>query len=212
VSGAKSVATLSRVTVGPSTCLGVAADSDSIITLRRSLVVGNRLGGMELRDLSRYDIENTYIVENGSTSLNFGGLKLKPRDPSGSRFVNNTVAGNISRGGNADEMAVRCEATVTLINSLVFGNIIAQSGSPPQVGTNCRPSFCNIQNLPAPLSNSNINATPNFVGGGPPLSVAPWHLKSPSPCSGKGTAGGAPGVDYDGDPRAPVPAIGADEV
>jgi hypothetical protein len=57
-----------------------------------------------------------------------------------------------------------------------------------------------VNGLTDMTSAANISANPQFI------SASNSHLQSTSPCRNAGTAAGAPGFDYDNDPR-PLEAV-----
>ncbi len=182
-------------TIGPSGGVGVrqAADPDSSLTIRRSIVTGNLGGGLDLVGTAL--IESTFIIDNG-IATSFGGVHV---GGSAVRLAFVTVAGN-----HADESlgvgGVFCDAddgVVDVVASILWGN---------QGATDDVHDLCTTRE--------------SYVAGADPLFVAPalgdYHLAATTPLRdrqeaadvdaelvGAGVDGGAAGLgrDLDGDPR-----------
>jgi len=207
-------ATLAQNVIGPSSCVGVA--STATVTLRRNLVLKHTLGGMDLG--GTYQVENNFIVQNGTTAGNFGGVKL---DTATGVFINNTVVDNTCKTkGPAEAGGVRCEVKpTTLVNNIFWGNTFNKTASAlddRQYRTDrCVAEHAFEELKPGATSSGTGNisaAAPGFTGTTPSTSAADYHILSSSPARNGGASGGAPVEDYDGDPRSDGQIdIGADE-
>jgi hypothetical protein len=204
-------ATLIENTIGPSSCVGVTMDSGTKLNLRRNHIFKHTGGGVQVR--GNFAVVNNFIVQNGTSTASWGGVRLNPDSgATTTEFANNTVADNTSKGGHPGQAAIRCEKTLKIVNSIVWGNTLAQSAA-GQLSPNCMAAYSDIQGLSGPLpdANKNISSFPLFKIFG--LGATPWHLSNASPCRGKADPSSAPAIDYDGDPRSTTtPDIGADEV
>jgi hypothetical protein len=208
--------TVSQSKLGPSGCIAIKSSTGNTVTLRRNLVVKNPGGGLLL--LGTYTVENNIIVQNSSTSVNFGGAKLDPASVATSAFVNNTVADNTCKGSNDSEACgVRCEADKTpLVNNIFWGNTFNSTGTAGldrQYSTKCTATF-SFEELKsgAPTGTGNITAgVAGFVGSPPGPNATDYHIKPSCAAKNSGKSGG-PAVDYDGQLRDATPDIGADEL
>lgn len=143
------------------------------------------------------NISNNFIVHNGPSSSDYGGVFLLHTFGSGS-FQFNTVADNQAGGINSQSGGVHCVGNVTVSHNLVIRNT-GGDANPPTSGT------CG--------SRSSLFAEPN--PGFADASKNDYHLTSVTP----GTIVDAASclaeitVDKDGDPRAPGGRcdLGADE-
>ena len=207
-------ATLAQNVIGPSSCVGVT--STATVTLRRNLVFQHTGGGMVLG--GTYHVENNFIVQNGTTAINFGGVKLATAT---GELINNTVVDNTCQTkGPAEAGGVRCEVKpTTLVNNIFWGNTFNKTASAlddRQYRTDrCVSEYAFEELKPGASSTGTGNisaATPGFAGATPSTSAADYHLLSSSAARDSGTSGGAPVEDYDGDPRSDGQIdIGADE-
>jgi hypothetical protein len=187
--------------------VGVKAEADAELVLRRNLIWSHNKGGVETK--GPFTIENNFVVKNGAADKNFGGVKFAA-SAVGS-FVNNTVAENMSKASNPDEAIIRCDDTIQIYNNIVWGNTLADTKA-KQLDPDCQPFHCDVEDLAGTLTNGNIKQDPQLKGGTGP-GADPWHLKATSPCNGKADPANAPKVDYDGQARSSTaPDIGADEI
>ena len=200
--------TLLRAMVRNANGHGISADTCTV-TIDRSRISDNRAGGIILSS-SGYAITNTFIVDNGFTTVPgsiMGGVSITGPPAGGpTRFDNNTVTGNAT-GSSAQSAGITCVtggASLPMVNNIVWNN----PGSPQTAG-NCAFSNSDVQGITA--GNGNINVDPLFVAPG-----SDYHIRATSPCRSAGNHTGATDHDFDGEAR-PRPAatnvdIGADEI
>ena len=179
------------------------------VTISRSVIRGNSLGGVALAS-SSFTIRNNFISNNGGGTSFFGGVQLSQVSAANTHvFEFNTVAAN---NGPTDVITgVACSSVITpvsLPNNIVYANIASGSGT--QVGgSNCTWSYSDI----GPQNQSgtgNINADPVFVNAG----QGDFHLMKTSPAKDVADPAATLNVDFDGDsrPQGPRSDMGADEV
>lgn len=209
--------TLLRNEIGPSACTGVNGAGAGELVLERNLIVGHSGGGVLLD--GSYRVRNNLIVKNGSAALTWGGVKIAATTKT-SLFVNNTLVGNLSKGGNDKEAGgVRCEAaaaTATFVNTIFWGNTFnttAAKNGDRQYGPVCQASF-SLEELKAGATPAatNLSQDPQLATTGLDTAAPYYRLQGGSPARDKGTPTDAPPVDYDGEPRDAKPDIGADEI
>src|SRR5262245_9586913 len=189
---------------------GVQANRASRLELSRSLVLGAYLWGVEVVDTPRFDLENSYLLGNGNTSVSSGGgarFSGAQTGMSESKFVYNTIARNVGAPGTG----VQCEtATVMLTNCLV-----------PNDGITFMPPYtCVIAGgTVGPTTPARVPSL-IFVNFDQPQST--WtkcqglHVDPAKPVAmtdvvHRGVFQDQPTVDFDGDPRPMMPTPGADE-
>jgi hypothetical protein len=188
---------------------GIAADSTCILSLKRTSVRGNQArygGGIYFSSTSATGATLTNCTIAGNThcsgTLDGGGIYN-----SGTKMdiLNCTIAGNYSRryGGG-----IRVQAgTVTIVNSIVYGNTAASTG--PQISGSPSVSYSDIGQSGYAGSNGNINADPVWVSFGAsdqasssnPKTSGDYHLQSGSPCRNRTDIPTGPTDDIDGDSR-----------
>lgn len=118
------------------------------------------------------------------------------RDNTNLNIMNCTLADNTLTGSPTflDAMAVSSDDasnSVNIVNSILWNP--NPHGAPEiydDAGTTVNVSYSNVRG--GWPGTGNINAAPNFVGGGD------YHLQAPSPGIDQGTAAGAPATDLDG--------------
>jgi len=122
VTGTSTAVTLSSVTVNVPLGLGVQADTGTQLTMDRCTIIGNKQGGILLGTL-KFDITNSIIAMNGpgtdsTLGVTWGGVHITVVGGTvlpGTRFLNNTVVGNVPVG-------FACSTNVPVTGSIVFGN------------------------------------------------------------------------------------------
>jgi hypothetical protein len=202
--GLASTATLkiARAHLGANPGQGVNA-SYCAVTITQSTLSGNTGGGISLAQ-SSYTVENCLIVGNGKSDpggSQIGGVFISAPGATAS-FVNNTVADNGIKGG-ATAGGVWCVGGGTVLNSIVWGNAVAQQ-------KDCTLTYADIQG--GGNGTGVIADPPGFVGqsdGG--VGGYDYHLAAGSACIDKGTPAGAPALDLDGTPRTGSPDLGCYE-
>lgn len=94
-------------------------------------------------------------------------------------------------------------ATLTITNSIVYGNGMLFLGGCPEDST-CIVTYSDVEGWPEGGA-GNIQADPLFVAS------SDYHLGPASPCINRGTPTGAPSTDVEGTPRDSLPDMGAYE-
>jgi len=198
---------------------GIAVDSTCILDLARVNVRGNQArygGGIYFSSTSATGATLTNCSITGNThcsgTLDGGGIYT-----SGTKMaiLNCTVAGNYSRryGGG-----IRVQAgTVTIVNSIVYGNTAASTG--PQISGSPTVSYSDVQGGFG--GTGNINADPVWVSFGAgdqasssnPKTSGDYHIQSGSPCRNRTDIPTGPSEDIDGDgrPQETYYDMGSDE-
>jgi hypothetical protein len=201
---------LRRVTLEQNTGQGIDA-TGCAVTLDRSLVTRNTAGGVSITN-GRFTITNSFLVRNGGTGALFGGAQLSSTVVGVNRFAFNTVADNLSVDNTPG--GVQCMViTFTATSNIVWSN---DSQGAEQVSGNCNWGYSDIgpQATPKPSptpESANLNVDPRFVA---PLQNN-YHLQGTAADNDVIDAGdpvSPPAVDFDGQPRAGAPDMGADEV
>lgn len=125
------------------------------VTLRRNMISGNKGGGVNL-NFSAFTIDNNLVYGNGNQGVvgsEFGGFKLSKKGQV--IFVNNTVVGNIALGNNTAAGVICDNDSITLSNSIIWGNGELQYGLCSITNSDVQGGVLN--DVPA---NGNINADP----------------------------------------------------
>ncbi|MBK6683088.1 MAG: hypothetical protein IPG45_01330 [Deltaproteobacteria bacterium] len=201
VRGAGTQATLRRVDLGPGSGLGLEAEGGAFVELTESRVRRHAGGGLAIREVLGYAVENVFLVENGNEQSEVGGAWLA-QNPTNSRFAYVTVVANQAR--TSSTAGLRCgpgaqvEATISWDNGTLTATAAAA----------CRFRSSDLGPLPAntPLGDGNFSE--------PPELDADYRLKANSPCIDRADGSRmVPATDYDGEPRpkGPGPDVGADE-
>ena len=139
---------------------------DCTLTVERSTVVRNKLGGIRVRDAA-FTIRNNFIVFNGDQFVsNFGGVLIDNGDSQQSPqlFDFNTVARNTSLDiGGVASTGFGCTANTTAVTAV--GNIVFDNQGPGMVPAtrlaNCVFEYSNVQD--DDVGANNINVPPAFV-------------------------------------------------
>jgi hypothetical protein len=189
--------TMFRVVVEGGAGVGVAS-TDCTLVINRSTIATNQGGGVTVVH-GTFDIENSFIVLNGSSSAAFSGVTLDP-DAGTNLFQFNTVAYN-TVASPANSGGVACATSMNLEESLITAN----AGGNTQTSAMCGTDSTDI-----------ISANDDFAFVRPSGSNFDFHLGSGSPAIAvPGNSGpSCGGVDFDGDTRPQQPpncCIGADE-
>ncbi len=185
---------------------GGGVDNAGSLTLTDCTFSGNtdsgNLGGGGLSNfLGNVTLTDCLFSGNAASSTSGGGIYNSPTG-SGSlsgavsvtncTFTQNTAAA--AKGGG-----VYNGKTMTLMNDILYGDTGGEISGSGLTVTNC-----DVQGGYA--GTGNINADPLFNNAPNDL-----HLQFGSPCTGAGTANGAPNADLDGNARPNPPSIGAYE-
>lgn len=192
-----------------SACVGVTAEAGADLAMERNLVRLNQRGGVDVFGPA-YTLINNIIVENGSsgsTSTEFGGVRLHQASSNLVGFVNNTVVDNAAKGGDKDPAAVRCDVKADIVSSIIWSR--PMTATLRQLSALCAPSHSVIPAGEGAMGTGNIFSDPkllssNQVAGTP----AYYQLAADSPALDK-AASGAPPYDFLGQPRGTKPDIGA---
>jgi hypothetical protein len=163
--------------------------------------------------MAQFDIENNFIIGNGSTQSVTGGIALDKIGSSGigMRILSfNTISANMSNVSVNVAPGVSCSNTVTqevpFSNNIIFGN--GAAGAPQVSGANCAFTYSDIGPV-AFSGQGNLAVDPLFVNA----SGGDFHLTAGSPVIDQADPSATPNVDIDGDhrPQGNRRDIGADE-
>jgi cysteine-rich repeat protein len=178
VEGAGSTLALRQCTVGPSTSIGVEAETGGSLTVERTLVAGNTSGGIHHSGAGTIEVTNSLVIEN----TGFGGVWIEDF-AAGSAFVNNTIADNqaASHAGG-----VQCDTSAALVNLVVWNNTGTETSG---LTSSCAPTHSSLQT--AVTGTGNLPGDPSFVLGD-------YRLSNTSPCVDAGDDAVSPLVDFDG--------------
>ena len=193
---------LERVTIEDNKSHGIFAAACSLV-IKRSTIRRNLGGG--IATTRTYDIENTFIVDNGvKDPLGLRGGFTVPANVDGV-FRFNTVAGN--HGLESSGVATNSK-TAVFDSNIVWGNTGGRNGREIISGTWTR-SIVGATN--GPTGTGNLEVDPKFkdaAGGDYHLAGGP-----DAPCRDAGDPDTKVAVDYDGDARPAGKAdMGADEL
>jgi parallel beta-helix repeat protein len=191
---------------------GIEVASSASPTIRRSRIFSNRLGGIRMENVGRFELTNNFIADNGGDlTSNYGRVSIADSTVPGNVFAHNTVVANQIRNLNTRSAGVACVNTTLAAT----GNIVRQNNNEgdttlPPVGplTGCVWHFSNIERLTSLPAGSdgddNIDVDVVFVN----KAMLDFHLVQATddadPDSGIA-------IDIDGDDRGNEPDIGADE-
>lgn len=213
MSGSSSLSMTSSKVTG-SSGVGIRMDR-GVLKLHRSLIEGNRGGGLVLID-AKFEIVNNVITSNGGSSSNIGGAVFVQNSDTatGNVFELNTVAKNLVTGATLPA-GVRCvglTAPVKLSSNIVHSNGQFDNGiNGVQVTSdpNCTWTYSNIGPMGV-SGTTNLSADPMFVN----FEGNNFHLGPSSPARDKADPASTVTIDFDGDARPQGPAldIGADEI
>lgn len=201
VRGTGTQATLRRVDLGPGSGLGLEVKEGAFVELTESRIRRHAGGGLAIREVVGYAVENVFLVENGNDQSEVGAAWLA-QNPTNSRFAYVTAVANQAR--TSSTAGLRCgpgaqvEATIAWDNGTL---------------TTTTAAACNFRSSDlGPLPPNSPLADGNFSE--PPELDADYRLKATSPCIDRADGRRpVPATDYDGEvrPKGPGPDVGADE-
>ncbi len=178
--------------------------TNGTVSIERTVIAGNRGGGLVIESGAAYSVINTIIASNGTSTSSNGGVRIAGVAPAGALavFRFNTVAGNLRTLGTAN--GLDCGRPV-VVESTIVANPVALVQM--EMSTMCS-ARTSLFATTAPAGGGNLMGDPMFV------SATDFHVLPGSPAVNAAPAAGAPLLDVDGEPRsgADLPDIGADEV
>ncbi len=176
--------------------------SGGTATIERSFFTGNssQYGGGAYVDGNTTASFVNSVVSGNKGDYNGGGFHFSGEDVVlAADILNCTISGNTSNSGSAVEVAFDATATVTLTNSIIWGN-----GSSSQINGTVTASYSDIGE-DGYSGNNNINIDPYFVDpldfSYAPTSEGDYHLPNHSAAVDAGTATGAPASDIENNIR-----------
>lgn len=182
---------------------GVLVNNNSgVATIERTVITGNRGGGLAIENGAAYAVTNTIIAGNGSIATTNPGVRIAGTANQGALavFRFNTVARNRTQPPSTN--GVECNRPVVIVSSIIANPV--DPFQPEMSGMCTAQSSLFGANAPA----GNLTGDPMFI------STADFHILPGSPAVDAAPAAAAPAIDVDGEPRTGVdlPDIGADEV
>ena len=183
------------------------ASSTSVLS---NCVISNNTGGeggISIVDNGTLTMMTNCTVTNNMSNSEGGGLESEENGGI-LTLTNCTVTNNSAMysGGGVYNYDFTGSSTnsLTLINTIIYGNSGGEAATSSGGTSGITANYCDIEG--GYPGTGNINADPRFVAAPTDL-----HLKPGSPCTGAGTANGAPATDKDGKTRPNPPSIGAYE-
>jgi Right handed beta helix region len=199
--------TLHRATVDASANLGVTTSAGTSLTVDRSTISNNTAGGLDVH--GAFDIQNSFVVENGNSSAAaFGGISIYSVNAGTRTIAFTTIANN--GGANSAVSGIVCSLITTPVvfsNNIVYNNANMQVADPTT--SKCGHTYSDIG--PDTVTNTgNLNLDPGFVQVG----MGNFHLSPSSMLADKADPAANVMVDFDGNPRPQGlhSDIGADEI
>ncbi len=176
------------------------------LTMSACTVINNTLGGIYLGvGVATFDITNTFVVRNGTSSSPNGGVVLAAMQGAASRFAFNTVVDNSIQQTTISSAGVVCD----IANFMAPNNILARNY------VNGNASASNANHLggcmyPSSVDQGSVTGL-NFVA--PDTGPYDYHLNTGSIAIDQATTAMAVDVDVDGDhrPQGAAKDQGADE-
>ncbi len=198
--------------------IGVTSDGCDL-TIERSDIAGNRLGGVSIRNGS-FRLVNNLIVDNGSGAADFGGVRIDnaAASPTAQEFAFNTVDGNNAAASAATgSRGVSCTGPASAPIAAT-GNIVRGGTGGPNImaGAECSFAYSNLEGAATlgdlAAGGNNVDAAPSYVNAG----TGDYHLAADDDtCTGRADPSAGVAVDRDGEDRpqgGATPDIGADEI
>jgi hypothetical protein len=191
---------LTRVSIHD--CGAVAVTNAGSLTLSRSRIYSNTLGGLSLA--SSFEVTNNFIDHNGNDGTAFGGVSIGMAGQSTFEF--NTVVDNDAKGGGANVGGVACTvAGFHAPNNIIAHNTLA--ADPAAANANV------AANSPCIFDDSAIQADVTSFAFKDPDTAFDYHLGSASSALDKATVPSLITEDIDSEarPYGPAKDLGADE-
>ena len=174
------------------------------LTVTRSTILNNTGGGIYL-GVNTFDITNTFIARNGTSSSLHGGILLSATQGATSRFAFNTVVDNNIQQTGVYSAGVFCDiAAFTAPNNILARNYV--NGNPGAANSN-HAGQCAFPSSVDETSVTNLNFQ------SPDQGPYDYHLTAGSVAIDQGTTAMAVDIDVDGDhrPQGAAKDQGADE-
>jgi hypothetical protein len=189
--------------------------SSCLLTVERSVIRDNEAGGIAIT-AAGFDITNSFIVGNGSSASDVGGILITngtSKTPQTLAF--NTVLDNDANTSMGSGVNCTVPAADTTNGKLISTSSIIRSGTAgePAIVGNCGWIHSNVEGIalePLPTTNIDVACTLAYDANGVP------RIDMDSMCKERGEPGTGVAVDYDRQPRpdgseTDKPDIGADE-
>ena len=191
--GAPTVA-LTGVKIDQSQSVAITASAGTLI-LRRSNIVANSGGGLDLRAVS-FDIQSSFITKNGGSASAIGGVAIYQLGTGAHKFMFNTVAQNGGTSGLPTGVSCSLVSTsLTFSDNIVYGNVVAGAGT-QVAGTNCAWTYSDI-GPDTVAGDGNLNADPSFMNA----ATSDFHITPGSPVIDQADPAAPDGFDVDNTPR-----------